>query len=93
MEKKGTILMQKYEVGRMLGQGNFAKVYHARNLATGQNVAIKVFNKEMIMRVGMKEQMKREISVMRLVRHPNIVESNSMMSWQAKQRYISLWNT
>ncbi|MCI84577.1 CBL-interacting serine/threonine-protein kinase 20-like, partial [Trifolium medium] len=64
--------MEKYEVGRMLGQGNFAKVYHARNLKTGQNVAIKVCNKEMIMRVGMKEQMKREISVMHLVRHPNI---------------------
>jgi serine/threonine protein kinase len=84
MEKKGTILMQKYEVGRMLGQGNFAKVYHARNLATGQNVAIKVFNKEMIMRVGMKEQMKREISVMRLVRHPNIVEFYDVMASKTK---------
>ncbi|GFQ05327.1 cbl-interacting protein kinase 2 [Phtheirospermum japonicum] len=34
--------MQKYEIGRMLGQGTFAKVYYGRNLETGQSVAIKV---------------------------------------------------
>ncbi|BAT87199.1 hypothetical protein VIGAN_05054300, partial [Vigna angularis var. angularis] len=73
MEKK--IVMQKYEIGRFLGQGNFAKVYHARNLKTGQSVAVKVINKEMMMmKEGMKDQIKREISVMRLVRHPNIVQ-------------------
>ncbi|KAK7319737.1 hypothetical protein RJT34_04462 [Clitoria ternatea] len=80
MEKKSTILMQRYEVGRLLGQGNFAKVYHARNLKTGQSVAIKVFNKESVMRVGLKEQIKREISVMRLVRHPNIVQLYEVMA-------------
>jgi 5'-AMP-activated protein kinase, catalytic alpha subunit len=84
MENKATILMHKYEVGRMLGQGTFAKVYHARNLKTGQNVAIKVFDKAMIMRVGLKEQIKREISVMRLVRHPNIVEFYEVMASKTK---------
>ncbi|CAB4301497.1 unnamed protein product [Prunus armeniaca] len=43
MENKGKVLMQKYEIGRLLGQGNFAKVYHARHLQTGQNVAIKLY--------------------------------------------------
>ncbi|KAI3951960.1 hypothetical protein MKW92_010468 [Papaver armeniacum] len=75
MEKKatGNILMHKYEVGRFLGQGTFAKVYHGRNLKTGQSVAIKTIYKEKILRVGMIDQTKREISVMRLVRHPNVV--------------------
>lgn len=84
MEKKATILMQKYEVGRILGQGNFAKVYHARNLKTGQSVAIKVLNKEMIMRDGLKDQIKREISVMRLMRHPNIVQLYEVMASKTK---------
>ena len=84
MEKRPTILMKKYEIGRLLGQGNFAKVYHARNLKTGQSIAIKVFNKEMILKVGLKEQMKREISVMRLVRHPNIVEFYEVMASKTK---------
>ncbi|PQM41349.1 CBL-interacting protein kinase 18 [Prunus yedoensis var. nudiflora] len=43
MENKGKVLMQKYEIGRLLGQGNFAKVYHARHLQTGQSVAIKLY--------------------------------------------------
>ncbi|RDX82355.1 CBL-interacting protein kinase 5, partial [Mucuna pruriens] len=84
MENKVTILMQKYEVGRLLGQGNFAKVYHARNLKTGQSVAIKVLNKDMVMRVGLKEQIKREISVMRLVKHPNIVQLYEVMASKTK---------
>ncbi|KAK7306523.1 hypothetical protein VNO77_44470 [Canavalia gladiata] len=84
MENKAKILMQRYEVGRLLGQGNFGKVYHARNLKTGQSVAIKVLNKEMLMRVGMKEHIKREISVMRLVRHPNIVQLYEVMASKTK---------
>lgn len=76
--------MQKYEIGRFLGQGNFAKVYHARNLKTGQSVAIKLFNKEAVIKVGMKEQLKREISVMRLVRHPNIVQLYEVMASKTK---------
>ncbi|ESW20028.1 hypothetical protein PHAVU_006G174900 [Phaseolus vulgaris] len=82
MEKN--VLMQKYEIGRFLGQGNFAKVYHAKNLKTGQSVAVKVINKEMMMKVGMEEQIKREISVMRLVRHPNVVQLYEVMATKKK---------
>jgi len=66
--------MQKYEMGKMLGQGTFAKVYHARNMKTLESVAIKVIDKEKVMKVGLIDQIKREISVMKLVRHPNIVQ-------------------
>lgn len=84
MEKKGTILMNRYELGRMLGQGTFAKVYHARNLASNKSVAIKVIDKEKVLRVGMIDQIKREISVMRLVRHPNIVQLHEVMASKSK---------
>lgn len=84
MDKKGAALMQKYELGRLLGQGTFAKVYHARNLKTGQNVAIKVIDKEKVLKVGLIDQIKREISVMRLVRHPNIVELYEVMASKTK---------
>ncbi|KAE8689008.1 CBL-interacting protein kinase 18 [Hibiscus syriacus] len=36
----------KYELGRVLGQGTFAKFYHAKNLQTGKNVAMNVVGKE-----------------------------------------------
>ncbi|XP_010529202.1 PREDICTED: CBL-interacting serine/threonine-protein kinase 20 [Tarenaya hassleriana] len=84
MEKKGVVLMQRYELGRLLGQGTFAKVYHARNLQTGQSVAIKVIDKQKVMKVGLIDQIKREISVMRLVRHPNVVLLHEVMASRSK---------
>ncbi|KAK2995994.1 hypothetical protein RJ640_017358 [Escallonia rubra] len=84
MEKKGTILMQKYELGRLLGQGTFAKVYHGRNLKTGHGVAVKIIDKEKVMKVGLIEQIKREISVMRLVKHPNVVQLYEVMASKTK---------
>ncbi|XVE51474.1 hypothetical protein DITRI_Ditri02bG0043800 [Diplodiscus trichospermus] len=88
MEKKGTILMHRFEVGRLLGQGTFAKVYHARNLTTGQSCAIKVIDKEKIRKGGLMDQIKREISVMRLVKHPNVVRLYEVMASKAKIYFV-----
>lgn len=84
MEKKGTILMHRFEVGRLLGQGTFAKVYHAQNLKSGESVAIKIIDKEKVLKVGLIDQIKREISVMRLVRHPNVVQLYEVMASKTK---------
>lgn len=80
--------MQKYELGRLLGQGNFAKVYHARDLKTGDNVAIKVIDKEKILKVGLVDQTKREISVMRFVKHPNALQLYEVMATKTKIYFI-----
>merc|ERR1712137_48492 len=84
MENKGHVLMQKYEMGKLLGQGTFGRVHHARDLRTGMNVAIKIIDKEKVFKVGMIEQIKREISVMRLIRHPNVVELYEVMATKTK---------
>ncbi|WOG93163.1 hypothetical protein DCAR_0312444 [Daucus carota subsp. sativus] len=88
MEHKPVVLMERYELGRLLGKGNFAKVYHARNIKTGMSVAIKMIDKEKIMKVGMIEQIKREISVMRLVKHPNIVQLHEVMASKSKVYFV-----
>ncbi|KAK2433115.1 CBL-interacting protein kinase 18 [Trifolium repens] len=88
MERSGSVLMQRYEIGKLLGQGTFAKVYHARNLKNGMNVAIKVIDKEKVLRVGMIDQIKREISVMRLVRHPHVVELYEVMASKTKIYFV-----
>ncbi|KAK4717649.1 hypothetical protein R3W88_015987 [Solanum pinnatisectum] len=88
MANKGSILMERYEVGRLLGQGTFAKVYYARNIKTGQSVAIKVIDKEKVLRVGLMNQIKREISVMKLVRHPNVVHLYEVMATKTKIYFI-----
>ncbi|GMN43534.1 hypothetical protein TIFTF001_012742 [Ficus carica] len=83
-EKKGTILMNKYELGSLLGQGTFAKVYHGRSLSSGQSVAIKIISKDKVSRKVLMEQIKREISVMRLMKHPNIVSLHEVMASKRK---------
>ncbi|KAF5821801.1 putative protein kinase CAMK-CAMKL-CHK1 family [Helianthus annuus] len=87
MDIKEKILMGRYELGRLLGQGAFAKVYYARNLTTGQSVAIKVIDKEKVLRIGLMNQIKREISVMKRVRHPNILQLYEVMATKTKIYY------
>ena len=88
MESKGSVLMNRYELGRLLGQGTFAKVYYARNLKTGQSVAIKVIDKEKIVKVGLEDQIKREISIMKMVRHPNVLQLYEVMATKSKIYHV-----
>uniref|UniRef100_A0A0E0PNX5 non-specific serine/threonine protein kinase n=1 Tax=Oryza rufipogon TaxID=4529 RepID=A0A0E0PNX5_ORYRU len=81
---KRSVLMERYVIGRQLGQGTFGKVYYARNLSSGQSVAIKMIDKEKILKVGLMEQIKREISIMRLVRHPNVLQLFEVMATKSK---------
>ncbi|KAJ8751512.1 hypothetical protein K2173_016741 [Erythroxylum novogranatense] len=88
MESKPSVLTQRYEVGRLLGQGTFAKVYYARSIKTNQSVAVKVIDKDKVLRVGLVDQIKREISVMRMVRHPNIVQIYEVMATKSKIFFV-----
>ena len=91
----------KYEVGRTIGEGTFAKVKFAQNTETGESVAMKVLDRATIIKHKMVDQVrifcyflvikfnstslvssasllkflqiKREISIMKLVRHPHVV--------------------
>lgn len=88
MVKEGNVLMKRYDFGRLLGQGNFAKVYYGRNLKSGQSVAIKVIDKEKVLKVGLIEQTKREISGMGMVKHPNVVQLYEVMATKTKIYFI-----
>lgn len=52
----GRTRVGKYELGRTLGEGTFAKVKFARNVENGENVAIKVIDKEKVMKNKMIAQ-------------------------------------
>ncbi|KAG6415559.1 hypothetical protein SASPL_122972 [Salvia splendens] len=88
MDSKSNVLMHRYELGRLLGQGTFGKVYYARSLQTGQSVAIKVIDKEKITKVGIINQIKREITIMRLVRHPYIIHIYEVMATKTKIYFV-----
>lgn len=48
----------KYEVGRTIGEGTFAKVKFAMHADTGQCFAFKVLNKDTVLRSKMVEQVR-----------------------------------
>eukprot|EP00253_Pinus_taeda_P027211 PITA_27211 len=74
----------KYELGREIGEGRFAKVRVARNIETGLKVAIKIIEKKMILRLNLRHQVKREINTMNLVKHPNIVRLYEVIASKKK---------
>ncbi|EEE69714.1 hypothetical protein OsJ_29383 [Oryza sativa Japonica Group] len=88
MEGKG-VLEGRYEMGRVLGHGNFGRVHAARDVRTGRAVAMKVVSKDKVERAGMAEQIKREIAVMKMVSHPSVVELHEVMATRTKV-YLAL---
>ncbi|KZV44441.1 CBL-interacting serine/threonine-protein kinase 3 [Dorcoceras hygrometricum] len=46
----------KYEVGKTIGRGSFAKVKFAKNSETGQSVALKILDKDTVRKLKMTEQ-------------------------------------
>uniref|UniRef100_A0A0D9XW69 non-specific serine/threonine protein kinase n=1 Tax=Leersia perrieri TaxID=77586 RepID=A0A0D9XW69_9ORYZ len=88
METRGKILMERYELGRLLGKGTFGKVHYARNLESNQSVAIKMMDKQQALKVGLSEQIRREIRTMRLVAHKNIVQLHEVMATRNKIYFV-----
>ncbi|XP_072998008.1 CBL-interacting protein kinase 32-like isoform X2 [Typha latifolia] len=74
----------KYELGRTIGEGTFAKVRFAKNTETGEPVAIKILDKEKVLKHKLVEQIKREISIMKLIKHPNVVRLHEVMGSKSK---------
>lgn len=71
----------KYELGKTLGSGSFAKV----KLGTtddGKQYAVKIIEKEQLIREHMEEQLKREISIMKMLDHPNVVKLYDVLQTQ-----------
>ncbi|KAI5964119.1 SNF1 [Candida pseudojiufengensis] len=64
----------KYQVLKTLGEGSFGKVKLAQHLATGQRVALKIINRKTLAKSDMQGRVEREISYLRLLRHPHIIK-------------------
>ncbi|CEJ81801.1 hypothetical protein VHEMI01912 [[Torrubiella] hemipterigena] len=76
----GRKMINQYEVIEEIGRGMHGKVKLARNVATGDNVAIKIiprFSKKR--RLGKltarmpEDKTKKEIAILKKIRHPNVV--------------------
>ncbi|CAL1217279.1 unnamed protein product [Candida parapsilosis] len=64
----------KYQVLKTLGEGSFGKVKLAQHTVTGQKVALKIINRKTLAKSDMQGRIEREISYLRLLRHPHIIK-------------------
>lgn len=60
-----------YKLGRTLGAGTYGKVKWGVNTVTGQEVAVKIMKPQ---EVKDRSDIEREISILKLLKHPNIVD-------------------
>lgn len=71
--------IQQYELGKTLGTGAFSKVKLATDTNTGIQYAIKIISREMVVKQQMEEQLKKEIAIMKMLKHPNIIELTEVL--------------
>ncbi len=71
--KLGTTL-GSYEIVELLGKGAMGRVYKARHVRLGREVALKVLNPEFVARADVVQRFFREARVVNDIDHENIVE-------------------
>ncbi|XP_018012177.1 5'-AMP-activated protein kinase catalytic subunit alpha-2 [Hyalella azteca] len=78
-----TITLMKigyYQIGPTLGKGTFGKVKYGEHILTGTKVAIKILNRRQIKNLDIVEKIKREITNLKLFRHPHIIKLYQVIS-------------
>ena len=76
-----------YVLGRDLGKGTFGKVKVGTHTLTGEKVAIKVLEKDKIIDVNDVDRVAREIKILKIVRHPVVVQLYEIVETQ-KELYL-----
>ncbi|ETB57751.1 CAMK protein kinase [Plasmodium yoelii 17X] len=85
---KQNTLYNLYEIHEQLGQGKFSTVYRGINKQTNSEFAIKVINNRSVS-IYEKELLRSEISILRLLRHPNVIFLKEIINTK-ETLYISM---
>ncbi|XP_074651929.1 serine/threonine-protein kinase DCLK1-like [Tubulanus polymorphus] len=64
-------LISKYEILKLIGEGNFAVVKECREKSTGKDFALKIIDKKKCK--GKEKMIENEVSILRRIQHSNIV--------------------
>ncbi|XP_063191829.1 serine/threonine-protein kinase DCLK2 isoform X1 [Chroicocephalus ridibundus] len=64
-------ILEKYKVGKVIGDGNFAVVKECVERSTGKEFALKIIDKAKC--CGKEHLIENEVSILRQVKHPNII--------------------
>ncbi|KAF7664900.1 hypothetical protein LDENG_00160760 [Lucifuga dentata] len=61
-----------YDIGRVVGDGNFAVVRECRHRVNGQTLAVKIIERSKL--IGREHMMQNELSLLGSLRHPRVVQ-------------------
>jgi len=81
--------IEKYETGKTLGRGAFSKVKYCTDTETNLAYAMKIIDRNMVKKEHMEEQLKREIAIMKILKHKNVVQLKEVLQ-SSKNIYIIL---
>jgi len=84
---KNKVKIGQYILGRSIGEGTFGKVKQGMHILTGEKVAVKILEKDKIQDVADVERVAREIHILKIVRHPYVVQLYEIIETQ-KQLYL-----
>jgi len=71
---RGAKSIGHYVLMKTIGEGTFGKVKLGTHILTGERVAVKVLEKERIVDIADVERVAREIHILKLIRHPHIIQ-------------------
>ena len=80
--KNGSKSIGHYIIGKTIGEGTFGKVKLGTHILTGEKVAVKILEKDRISDVADIERVSREIHILKLIRHPNIIQLYEIIETQ-----------
>ncbi|GKT30201.1 CBL-interacting serine/threonine-protein kinase 23 [Aduncisulcus paluster] len=76
--------VDKYELARTLGEGTFGKVKYGVDTSTGHAVAVKIIHRSKLVTERSSSRVKKEIDIMRILDHPNIVKLYEVLYSKSK---------
>jgi 5'-AMP-activated protein kinase catalytic alpha subunit len=83
----GPLNVGHYLLSKTIGKGTFGKVKLGIHNSTGEKVAVKILEKDKIQDVNDVERVAREIHILKMIRHPNIIQLYEIIE-TPKQLYL-----
>lgn len=83
--KHGEVLLDRYEVVRLIGRGGMGEVYEAKDLETPRQVALKTVLSKLLGSVKVVARFEREIELSQRISHPNVLHIHEVFDLPPRQ--------
>ena len=85
----GDTILKRYQKGKFLGKGGFAKCYEIKDTDTGRAMAAKIIDKSTLSKGRAKQKLLSEIKIHKAMNHPHVVKFDGYFE-DSQRAYILL---